>query len=103
MKTIVIAGGAGFIGSHLCDEMLGEGHRVICIDSFLTGSRANVVPLESNPMFRLVEHDMCDALELGERVDEVYNLACAASPPHYQADPVQTLMTNVKGTYNLLL
>jgi len=103
MKTIVNAGGAGFSGSHLCDEMLGEGHRVICIDSFLTGSRANVVPLESNPMFRLVEHDMCDALELGERVDEVYNLACAASPPHYQADPVQTLMTNVKGTYNLLL
>jgi UDP-glucuronate decarboxylase len=98
----VIAGGAGFIGSHLCDALLLEGHTVFCIDSFLSGARDNVAPLDNHPRFKLIEQDVCDPVEIGTRVDEIYNLACAASPPRYQADPIHTMMTSVVGTRNLL-
>ncbi|GAB1580369.1 SDR family oxidoreductase [Phyllobacterium phragmitis] len=101
-KTVLVAGGAGFVGSHLCDALLAEGHAVICVDSFLTGAVENVAALENHPRFRLVEHDICQPLRIRERVDEIFNLACAASPPRYQADPAHTLMTSVVGTANLL-
>jgi UDP-glucuronate decarboxylase len=101
-KAIVVAGGAGFVGSHLCDALLAKGHTVYCVDSFLTGSRRNVEPLNNHPRFRLIEHDICEPLTLDSDIDQIYNLACAASPPHYQADPVHTMMTGVVGTANLL-
>ncbi|ODN70098.1 UDP-glucuronic acid decarboxylase family protein [Methylobrevis pamukkalensis] len=101
-KTTLVAGGAGFLGSHLCDLLLARGHAVICVDSFLTGSRANIAPLANHPRFRLIETDICDIAEVEEPIDQVYNLACAASPPRYQADPVHTMMTSVAGTRNLL-
>jgi UDP-glucuronate decarboxylase len=99
----MVAGGAGFVGSHLCDALLAEGHRVICVDSFLTGRMANVMPLRNHPQFSLVEHDICEPLKSVEQLDQIYNLACPASPPHYQADPVHTMMTSVAGTGNLLM
>jgi len=102
-KRVLVAGGAGFVGSHLCDALLAEGCSVVCVDSFLTGARANVAPLENHPGFRLIRQDICDPLELEGPLDGVYNLACAASPPRYQADPVHTMMTSVVGTHNLLL
>ena len=101
--TIVVAGGAGFLGSHLCEKLLGHGHGVICVDSFLTGSQKNIAHLRANQGFSLIEHDICDPLEIDEQIDRIYNLACAASPPSYQADPFHTMMTCVKGTGNLLL
>lgn len=101
-KRVLVAGGAGFIGSHLCEVLLAEGHRVICLDSFLTGQPANVAPLENHPGFTFLRHDICDPLAIGEPLDEIYNLACAASPPRYQADPVHTMLTSVQGTHNLL-
>jgi UDP-glucuronate decarboxylase len=101
-KTILVAGGAGFIGSHLCDALLQRGHRVICLDNYLTGTEANVRPLTNHPSFAFIKADICDPVMVEERVDEIYNLACAASPPHYQADPVHTMMTCVVGTRNLL-
>ena len=101
-KTILVAGGAGFVGSHLCDALLSRGHRVLCLDSYLTGSRANVLPLQNHPRFRMIEADICELHEIDEPLDEIYNLACAASPPQYQADPVHTMMTCVLGTGNLL-
>jgi UDP-glucuronate decarboxylase len=101
-KTVLVAGGAGFVGSHLCDALLLRGNRVICVDSFLTGSRANVQPLENHPRFRLIEEDICGLLGIDEPVHQIYNLACAASPPSYQSDPVHTMMTCVAGTSNLL-
>ncbi|WEX10225.1 UDP-glucuronic acid decarboxylase family protein [Chelativorans sp. AA-79] len=101
-KRVLVAGGAGFVGSHLCDALLSEGCAVVCVDSFLTGARANVVPLENHPDFRLVTQDICSPLGVDEPLDEIYNLACAASPPRYQADPVHTMMTSVVGTRNLL-
>lgn len=101
-KTILVAGGAGFVGSHLCEALLRQGHRVICLDSFLTGSEANILPLCNFRDFRLVRGDISERVEVSERLDEVYNLACPASPPHYQADPVHTMMTNVVGTERLL-
>jgi len=101
-KRVLVAGGAGFVGSHLCDALLAEGCSVICVDSFLTGDRANVLSLENHPHFTLIRHDVCVPLKLSDRIEEVYNLACAASPPRYQADPVHTLMTSVMGTRNLL-
>lgn len=101
-KTILVAGGAGFVGSHLCDALLAHGDRVICVDNYLTGSEDNVRPLMNHPNFRLIERDICDLHEIDEPLDQIYNLACAASPPQYQADPVHTMMTCVAGTGNLL-
>jgi UDP-glucuronate decarboxylase len=101
-KTILVAGGAGFVGSHLCDELLQQGHRVLCVDNFLTGSRANVRALQNHAAFRLIEADICEPLDPDEAIDQIYNLACPASPPQYQADPIQTMMISVVGTSNLL-
>ncbi|MFP5078414.1 UDP-glucuronic acid decarboxylase family protein [Rhizobium sp. YIM 134829] len=101
-RTVLVAGGAGFVGSHLCDALLGAGDRVLCLDSFLTGSSRNIQPLMNHPQFRLIEADICALPGLGEPVDQIYNLACAASPPQYQADPIHTMMTCVTGTGNLL-
>ena len=101
-ETVLVAGGAGFLGSHLCERLLADGYRVICLDNFLTGSRANVAHLLGNKRFRLVEHDISEPLPTDLEADVVYNLACAASPPRYQADPIHTMMTSVVGTKHLL-
>ncbi|WP_410216296.1 UDP-glucuronic acid decarboxylase family protein [Paracoccus sp. (in: a-proteobacteria)] len=101
-KTVLVAGGAGFIGSHLCETLLRQGRHVVCVDSFLTGRRENVEPLTNHPRFTLIEADVTDPLSVPGPVDQIYNLACAASPPHYQADPVHTMLTNVMGVRNLL-
>ncbi|TPK76120.1 UDP-glucuronic acid decarboxylase family protein [Mesorhizobium sp. B2-4-17] len=101
-QTVLIAGGAGFLGSHLCETLLRDGHRVICVDNFLTGRMDNIRPLVGRSRFRLIEQDICTPLELGEPVDRIFNMACAASPPRYQADPVHTTRTCVIGTFNLL-
>jgi UDP-glucuronate decarboxylase len=101
-RTVVVAGGAGFVGSHLCDALLARGNRVICVDSYITGSKDNVRPLLNHPDFRLIEADICEFDRVDEPLDQIYNLACAASPPQYQADPVHTMMTCVSGTGNLL-
>jgi UDP-glucuronate decarboxylase len=102
MKRILIAGGAGFLGSHLCERLVGRGHAIVCVDNFLTGRRANISHLLSHPRFRFVEHDITRPLSVSGRVDEIYNLACPASPPHYQRDPRYTVMVNVLGMANLL-
>ena len=99
-KRVLVTGGAGFIGSFLCERLLAEGCEVLCIDNFYTGSRANVAPLLSNPMFQLRRHDVTAPLHV--EVDEIYNLACPASPIHYQYDPVQTTKTSVHGAINVL-
>ncbi|MFN3507718.1 MAG: UDP-glucuronic acid decarboxylase family protein [Allorhizobium sp.] len=101
-ERALVAGGAGFVGSHLCDALLAKGHEVICVDSFLTGSQENIRPLLNHPGFSLIEQDICDWLTINQPVDMIYNLACPASPPSYQADPVHTMMTCVRGTGNLL-
>jgi UDP-glucuronate decarboxylase len=101
-KTILVAGGAGFLGSHLCEALLRRGHRILCVDNLLTGSLKNVAELEEYASFRLFEHDICQPFRASERIDEIYNLACPASPPRYQADPVHTMRTCVNGTLNLL-
>ncbi|MGH2611577.1 MAG: UDP-glucuronic acid decarboxylase family protein [Rhabdochlamydiaceae bacterium] len=99
-KKILVTGGAGFLGSHLCDRLLQEGSEVICLDNFFTGSKDNIVHLLSHPCFVLLRHDVCVPLQI--EVDEIYNLACPASPIHYQLDPVQTTKTSVHGAINLL-
>ena len=99
-KTILITGGAGFLGSHLCDRLIAEGHDVICLDNFFTGSKQNVEHLISHPRFELLRHDVTFPLYI--EVDEIYNLACPASPIHYQHDPVQTTKTSVHGAINML-
>ena len=101
-QTVLIAGGAGFIGSHLCEAVLGQGHRVYCVDNLQTGSTENLANLERDSHFRFIEQDICAPLHSKLKVDQVYNLACAASPPAYQADPVHTMMTCTAGTKNLL-
>ncbi|HET8995447.1 MAG TPA: UDP-glucuronic acid decarboxylase family protein [Acetobacteraceae bacterium] len=101
-RTVLIAGGAGFIGSHLCEAMLADGARVICLDNLLTGRPQNIRHLRSEPRFEFIQADVIDRLPKLPRLDAVLNLACAASPPRYQADPVHTLMTSVVGTRNLL-
>ena len=93
MKTILVSGGAGFLGSHLCDRLLQDGNEVVCVDNFFTGQRSNVTCLLSNQNFELLRHDVTFPLYV--EVDEVYNLACPASPIHYQYDPVQTTKTSV--------
>jgi len=100
MKRILVTGGAGFIGSHLCERLLARGDEVICVDNFYTGTRRNVARLLSNPDFELIRHDVTFPLYL--EVDEIYNLACPASPIHYQYDPVQTTKTSVHGAINML-
>ena len=99
-KRILITGGAGFIGSHLCERLLAEGHDILCVDNFYTGTRDNVVHLLGNPHFELLRHDITFPLYV--EVDEIYNLACPASPVHYQNDPVQTTKTSVHGSINML-
>jgi UDP-glucuronate decarboxylase len=100
MKRILVTGGAGFIGSHLCERLLEQGHEVLCVDNFYTGARRNVAHLLSNPNFELLRHDV--TFPLFVEVDEIYNLACPASPIHYQHDPVQTTKTSVHGAINML-
>ncbi len=99
-KRILITGGAGFLGSHLCERLLAEGNEVICLDNFFTGSKENVIQLLENPYFELLRHDVTFPLYI--EVDEIYNLACPASPIHYQFDPVQTTKTSVHGAINML-
>jgi UDP-glucuronate decarboxylase len=104
-KQILVAGGAGFLGSHLCERLIEEGARVVCLDNFLTGKPENLERLELSADFELIEHDIVEPLPaklMKRRFDRVYNLACAASPPLYQADPEHTLMTSVLGTRHLL-
>lgn len=99
-KRIMVTGGAGFLGSHLCERLLKEGHEVLCVDNFYTGRRINIIHLASNPMFEVLRHDIC--FPLCVEVDEIYNLACPASPIHYQFDPVQTTKTSIHGAINML-
>jgi UDP-glucuronate decarboxylase len=99
-KRIMVTGGAGFLGSHLCERLIGAGHEVLCVDNFYTGRRRNVQDLISNPRFELMRHDV--TFPLFVEMDEIYNLACPASPIHYQFDPVQTTKTSVHGAINML-
>lgn len=100
MKRILITGGAGFLGSHLCERLLSDGHEILCVDNFYTGRRSNIAGVHSNPLFEVMRHDICFPLYV--EVDEIYNLACPASPIHYQFDPVQTTKTSVHGSINML-
>lgn len=106
MKNILIAGGAGFIGSHLCSALVGRGHNVVALDNFFTGKKENIEPLFASGRFSLIEHDITVPFTFeavnGAYFDEIYNLACPASPAHYQPDPVRTLMVNILGMKNLL-
>jgi UDP-glucuronate decarboxylase len=97
---ILVTGGAGFIGSHLCERLLGEGNEVLCLDNFFTGRRENIFHLLDNPRFELIRHDVTEPILL--EVDQIYNLACPASPVHYQYNPVKTVKTSVMGTINML-
>ena len=99
-KRILVTGGAGFIGSHLCQKLLNGQYEVLCVDNFFTGSKGNVVDLLKNPYFEILRHDICFPIYV--EVDEIYNLACPASPVHYQFDPVQTTKTSVSGAINML-
>jgi UDP-glucuronate decarboxylase len=99
-KRILVTGGAGFVGSHLCDALLAAGHEVLCADNFFTGNKANIEALLDHPYFELLRHDVTFPLYV--EVDEIYNLACPASPIHYQHDPVQTIKTSVHGAINML-
>ena len=102
VNTVLVAGGAGFLGSHLCERLLVEGRRVICVDNLLTGSIANIAALLSNRNFSFLRHDIVLPFEPGEPLGQVYDLACAASPKRYQANPIHTMQTNVNGAINLL-
>ena len=99
-KTVLVTGGAGFLGSHLCDRLLADGHDIICVDNFFTGTKRNIEHLAGHPRFELIRHDVTFPLYI--EVDEIYNLACPASPIHYQHDPVQTTKTSVHGAINML-
>ena len=99
-KRVLVTGGAGFLGSHLCERLLEAGHDVLCLDNFYTGSKRNVLHLVDNPYFELIRHDVTFPLYV--EVDEIYNLACPASPPHYQRYPIQTTKTSVHGAINML-
>jgi UDP-glucuronate decarboxylase len=99
-KRVLVTGGAGFIGSHLCERLLADGHNVLCVDNFFTGTKDNITHLLGNPHFELMRHDITFPLYI--EVDEIYNLACPAAPIHYQYDPVQTTKTSVHGAINML-
>ena len=100
MKKILVTGGAGFLGRHICGKLLEEGHDVICLDNFFTGTKSNIIEFMDNPYFEVLRHDVSFPLYI--EVDEIYNLACPASPIHYQHDPVQTTKTSVHGAINML-
>ena len=100
MKRVLVTGGAGFLGSHLCDRLIADGHEVICLDNFFTGKKKNIAHLLSNPNFELMRHDVIQPIYA--EVDWIFNLACPASPVHYQRDPVRTIKTNVMGALNSL-
>ncbi len=100
MKRILVTGGAGFLGSHLCERLLAEGHDVICADNFFTGSKSNIIHLLDNPYFEIIRHDV--TMPLFVEVDEIYNLACPASPIHYQYNAIKTVKTSVMGAINML-
>jgi len=100
MKKILVTGGAGFLGSHLCDRLVEQGHHVLCVDNYFTGSKRNIEHLLKYPNFEIIRQDIC--IPLYVEVDEIYNLACPASPVHYQHDPIQTMKTSVLGAFNML-
>lgn len=100
MKRVLVTGGAGFLGSHLCDRLISDGNDVICLDNLFTGSKENIRHLLENPHFEFIRHDVTDPIQL--EVDQIYNLACPASPPHYQYDPVKTAKTSVYGAIHML-
>jgi UDP-glucuronate decarboxylase len=100
MKKILVTGGAGFVGSHLCDRLVWKGHHVLCVDNYFTGSKENIAHLLDHKNFEVIRQDICFPLYV--EVDEIYNLACPASPVHYQWDPIQTMKTSVLGAYNML-
>ena len=100
MKKILVTGGAGFLGSHLCDKLLSEGNEVICMDNYFTGRKKNIVHLLDNPYFEIIRHDITAPYYI--EVDEIYNLACPASPIHYQYNPIKTIKTSVMGAINML-
>ena len=100
MKRILVTGGAGFIGSHLCERLLNEGNEVICLDNYFTGSKENIVHLLQNPYFELIRHDVTHPFFI--EVDQIYNMACPASPVHYQYNPIKTIKTSVMGAINML-
>ena len=100
MKRVLVTGGGGFIGSHLCERLLNEGNEILCVDNFFTGAKTNIAHLIDNPYFEVLRHDITFPLYI--EVDEIYNLACPASPIHYQLDPVQTVKTAVHGAINML-
>ena len=100
MKKILVTGGAGFLGSHLCERLLNEGNEVICLDNYFTGSKRNIIHLMDNPYFELIRHDITSPFYI--EVDEIYNLACPASPIHYQYNPIKTVKTSVMGAINML-
>ena len=100
MERILITGGAGFLGSHLCERLMQAGHEIICLDNFFTGNKLNILPLLGKPRFELIRHDIINPLYL--EVDQIYNLACPASPVHYQHNPIKTIKTNIIGTINVL-
>jgi UDP-glucuronate decarboxylase len=100
MKRILITGGAGFLGSHLCDKLIEQGNDVLCLDNFFTGTKDNIIHLLANPKFELIRHDIINPVFL--EMDQIYNLACPASPIHYQCNPIKTVKTNVMGTINAL-
>ncbi|MBR0053915.1 MAG: SDR family oxidoreductase [Bacteroidales bacterium] len=100
MKRILVTGGAGFLGSHLCERLLNEGNEVVCVDNYFTGNKQNIIHLMKNPNFELIRHDVIQPIYL--EVDEIYNLACPASPIHYQYNPIKTVKTSVMGAINML-
>ena len=101
MKKILVTGGAGFLGSHLCDRLIEQGHHVMCLDSLFTGNRKNVEGLLKHPNFTFIKHDVVDPINV-QQIDEIYNLACPASPVHYQFNPIHTMKTSVLGALNVL-